>query len=446
MRTVFQSPGFGLLWCCLLLSCGSQVPEKDADFPGIETPEQLVAIDHPNLNGLEPVAAGRIKRFQQALAPMEKINQKDATAAEAYGELGVAYFSFRYKDAAESAFRNALVIQPDDAVWNYYLGRLYEDRSEPRKSAFFLKRANRLDPARISIKVAYAEALRVIDQHEEAAGLFREVLAKEPGHVIARFGLGQIAAAAGRHEEAVEQFKSVLQAQPRATAVHYPLGLSLRAVGRVELATQFLDARGDIQPYRQNDLMMRVDGPRAEAHYRMAETLRLAGKASDSLQHYALVIDLLPEDPNPRMGQTLALIQAERFLDAAIALRDNLMDFPQQAVFRHMMARLLAASPDERVRDGERALQILRPLTQGRLTPEIAETLAMAFAEVGLFDDAIKAQNKAIGMAEELEDESLVDRLKDNLLRFQKGEAIWTPWPANDPLFTKVTYPAQSKG
>ena len=64
-----------------------------------------------------------------------------------------------------------------------------------------------------------------------------------------------------------------------------------------------------------------------------------------------------------------------------------------------MLARLLAASPDDSVRDGRRAFEILAEITAVVQSPQVMETTAMAAAEVGLFDDAARYQGMAIEMA-----------------------------------------------
>src|SRR4030095_10987341 len=73
--------------------------------------------------------------------------------------------------------------------------------------------------------------------------------------------------------------------------------------------------------------------------------------------------------------------------------------FPNQPGFPHALARVLAAAPDDRVRGGTRALAIATDLLKTQKTPGLAETMAMALAEVGRFDEAVKWQQDAIAAA-----------------------------------------------
>ena len=54
-----------------------------------------------------------------------------------------------------------------------------------------------------------------------------------------------------------------------------------------------------------------------------------------------------------------------------------------QLIFPHGLARLLATSPDDHVRDGQRAMTLVQDLVKQGRTLELGETLAMALAELG---------------------------------------------------------------
>jgi hypothetical protein len=108
---------------------------------------------------------------------------------------------------------------------------------------------------------------------------------------------------------------------------------------------------------------------------------------------------------------------------------------PQEPAFARAVARLLAAAPDDRVRDGRRALSMVQDLL-GRQprTIELAETLAMASAEVGEYSGAVATQREAIAAAERMGRRDVVARLNANLERYQAGRPCRTPWQASEPI------------
>ncbi|HEY7440957.1 MAG TPA: hypothetical protein VH701_00960, partial [Vicinamibacterales bacterium] len=102
--------------------------------------------------------------------------------------------------------------------------------------------------------------------------------------------------------------------------------------------------------------------------------------------------------------------------------------------FYHALARLLAAAPDDRVRDGARALSIMNELVKSQQTLTMAETIAMAFAELRQFGDAVEWQQKAIAGATEQKRFDLVEKLKTNLVLYMKGQPCRTPWTDDDAV------------
>jgi hypothetical protein len=108
--------------------------------------------------------------------------------------------------------------------------------------------------------------------------------------------------------------------------------------------------------------------------------------------------------------------------------------FPDQPGFPHALARVLAAAPDDRVRDGARAVSLMNELLKSQQTLAMAETMAMALAESGRFDDAAKWQQDAIRAASESKREDLVRKLTVNLGLYQSGRPCRTPWTPDDPV------------
>ena len=57
-------------------------------------------------------------------------------------------------------------------------------------------------------------------------------------------------------------------------------------------------------------------------------------------------------------------------------------------VFTHGLARLLATSPDDQVRNGKRAMELVQQMLQRGRTLELGETYAMTLAELGQYREA----------------------------------------------------------
>ena len=120
--------------------------------------------------------------------------------------------------------------------------------------------------------------------------------------------------------------------------------------------------------------------------------------------------------------------------------------YPNEPAFAHAAARLFAAAPDDRVRDGRRARAIVQALVSRQpRTIELAETTAMASAEIREYSGAVLSQREAIEAAERTGRRDVVGRLGDNLQRYQAGRPCRTPWRANEPIeFYSSSTPAEN--
>ena len=104
--------------------------------------------------------------------------------------------------------------------------------------------------------------------------------------------------------------------------------------------------------------------------------------------------------------------------------------------------RLLATSHDPEVRDGQRALALGRALYEQYRGIENGEALAMAYAEVGDFEQAKATQQTAIETAMWSGRTDLLPRLNGNLGRYQASEPGREPWPDDDPVFSPGAHAA----
>ena len=81
-----------------------------------------------------------------------------------------------------------------------------------------------------------------------------------------------------------------------------------------------------------------------------------------------------------------------------------------------------ASAEDQEVRDGERAVDLARRTLRAGTNPSRLETLAMANAEAGLFDEAVRVQGRAIEMMIWEGRPDALPRLEANLARYLAGQ------------------------
>ena len=157
-----------------------------------------------------------------------------------------------------------------------------------------------------------------------------------------------------------------------------------------------------------------------EPRLQLANMLRRGGQFQASLAHYDYIITANPRVAEARFGYAASLIRLRRYAEARERLETAMRDDPAQAAFATATARLLAAAPDDRVRDGRRALAIVqRLIDKGLRTLDALETMAMAQAEMGQFSAAVMWQRDAMAAAERLAGLGVAGLMAGNLRLYE---------------------------
>ena len=384
--------------------------------------------------------------------------------------LGRAHLDLGQLEDAEAAFSKAQSARPESAAAAFWLGRTALARNDSARAAQGFERALSFDPKASHVRYFLAMAYRGLGRMDEAAaqlrqkgddevrladpwldelagslrsGLavehlgidalnrrdfaaavsyFRQGVALSPDDTSLRHRLGTALAVSGDGPGAAAEFQEILRRAPRDASTHYALGILLAGSGRSVDALAHFAAAVQINPSY------------AEAHLQRAEILRRTGRAQDALASYERATALDPRLADAALGQAMALAALNRSEDARDQLSTDLSRYPERPALAHALIRLLAAAPDDRVRDGRRALAMAEELVaQEQPNPDLAEATAMAMAELGRFDDAVIWQRQAITIAGQLRRPDLASRMAANLRLFERRQPCRTPWRADEP-------------
>ena len=240
--------------------------------------------------------------------------------------------------------------------------------------------------------------------------------------------LGTALVLMGEVSGAIEQFEEVTRLAPEdgidesASKAHYSLGIVLEEKGRHADALQHLAAAVKYQPNY------------VEAHLALADALRRGARFKASLAHYDEAIRINPRSTPARLGYALALAALGRWQQARDWLIESTTLYADRQEFGMALARLLAASPDDRVRDGRRALAMADRLLEQQKSTHVGEALAMALAEVGDYVHAVGIQRGSIAAAEKAGLTASVERMNENLRLYERHRPCRTPWPIDQPV------------
>ena len=243
----------------------------------------------------------------------------------------------------------------------------------------------------------------------------------EPEDTDLRVSLAMAYERAGQAVAALSELEVAVELDPQLAQAHYLMGTLYERAGRDQEA---------LDRYRA---AITYDPSSPEAQLLFANTLRRLGFVEASLAPYRQVLELDADTDEAQFGEALALVWLGRHREARARLEEATSRQPGHPAFATALARLLAASPDAQVRNGRRAFELIEVVVENYKTTAVAETMAMALAELGEFRGAAEWQQLAIDVARDAGQSALAQEMSANLGLYQRGEPCRTPWRDDEP-------------
>lgn len=320
------------------------------------------------------------------------------------------------------------------------------------------------DPSNQAIAQAAVQQLVELNRSEDALALLSKTIEAKPSEALYRLR-AILYRMNGKEEEALADLNKALAMQPKD-----PVALLQRAEiaifngdiksaksdlrSAVRLAPQVADAT---QAIYVRCLIANEEGRTSDA---INDMKKLVEREPDNLGRRFQLANLYQVDKRPRKaietftqileqkpGNVLALrsradarlavgAHAEAIRDYERALEAADEDDPQElSGVLNNLAWVLSTSPEDELRDGERALELgerAAKLTDYK-EAHILSTLAACYAEVGDFENAVRWSEKSVELAR-AEEHAQLEQLEKELESFRDGK----PWrekqetPEND--------------
>ena len=368
------------------------------------------------------IAAARQQNWPVALRQFRLAVEDQPEDSLAAYNLGLALLQTGDRDAGIDWVRKAVELDPDSRNAHINLATLMAEQGRWEETVHHLQEAHRVDPEEREIHLELATALAQLGRNREAIGELEALLEIHPRDTEALLNVGTLLVQEGRQTAAIEAFVRLLEAggDPKIQVVaHLQLGLLLEESGRAAEALTHFESAVEVSPYS------------AEAQSVLATALGRNGRFSEAAERYTQVVALAPDRLDAHFGRAMALILAERYPDALAALEESLGYHKENVALTHALARLLATCPDVEIRDGQRAVTLADSVLRSGFSFEHAETLAMALAEMGRFDEAVNLQSRIVAEAQRLGEMDVAARAERRLAAYQRGEPLRAPWKGN---------------
>src|SRR5665213_417069 len=247
--------------------------------------------------------------------------------------------------------------------------------------------------ARISAASVLAACLVLMEKQlsywSDDESLFRHAVAATRDNEVAHLNLGVALERQGRDAEAVAEYREALRIYPKSSDTHNNLANLFDTMGETNAA---------LAEYQE---AIRLD-PKSTASRNNLGTLYVKlGRLDDAMKQYAESEQLDPKDAHAYFLMGKVLLREDRDGEAIPQFQKAAQLAPDDFEMLAYMARVLASDQNARARSGNAAYALASKANAltGGVQPAILDTLAMAYAELGRFDDAQQAVGDAIALA-----------------------------------------------
>jgi len=393
-------------------------------------------------------------RFEEALVLYQALEGRHTEPALLQVRLAETYAEMSQFPQAREAFLQAFYMQPGAVVVLARLGELAVVEKQYQTAVYFLTLALQRLPDANRLHYSLGLAYRGLGDKEKARAhltkrgsvgvktpdpwddALEKLLRGERAYILR----GRLAYAAGRYEEAVSAFRSALEFNQNSIPALVNLGVALAITTQADNAIEILKKVIVLDPdnitahFNLAVLLMQkadfaqalihlkpvaeVKSEDAEANLLLARAYEQTGQFEQAKGHYKKTVRINPQVADAWFSGARLLLREQNYTEALKVLEQGNKKLPDEERLAHVLAKLLAGSPDKNLRDGKRALDLALRVFQARPTAEYARTIAMAYAEQGQCEEAVGWQKKAL----ETEDESVIEVWQVELKHYQSKD------------------------
>ena len=288
-----------------------------------------------------------LSRLEEAEKSFRQAIQLKKSWSLPYSALGSLFMRQERDGEATSTFRQALAIDPNDNISLRLLSELRLRGGDPKEALELARRATRNQEAPSSAWIGLAIAERANGNKPAALKILDQVLADDPKSIAALLERSDLSIDANSYDSAIADLKLATQLRPNDKALLSRLAYAYQQAGRTAEANEvaksaglevkttagdkngvigtseeIADANSDdpavsrkaieklIEKNPQNAMLI----ARLGASFRKDDPVR-------SLELYRRASQLQPKAPEYAVGYAAALVQARRFPEAALILR-----------------------------------------------------------------------------------------------------------------------------
>jgi tetratricopeptide (TPR) repeat protein len=330
-------------------------------------------------------ANAQVRRWHDSITLFQHANAVTDDNHVADLNLGISYFNRQQYRTAALHLEHALRVAPQSATAAGMLGdvRVAEDR--PEEGLRLYRRARQSEPDAVRWREGEANALVEIGRADEALPIYEGLLEGPGASALAWAGHGLALSKLDRDEDAVASFERALEINANLDSARGNFALTLIAVGREQEALAQFEKAIELNPRLA----------RIRAHY--GNLLAERRQFESAIEQLNEAVRLEPADPQYHTALALAFNGSGDRRQAIVHYRKALALGSRSTASIFGLAHALLL--EDRL---EEALPLAEEVVRGtdRRVAPILSLLADIYAAVGRYDDAIRATQEAMVLAE----------------------------------------------
>jgi len=242
--------------------------------------------------------------------------------------------------------------------------------------------------------------------------LFGHAVAVTENNPIMHNNLALAIQSQGRTDEAIAHYRQVLRANPDFVPAHNNLALALQSQGKLDEA---------LSHYRQ---ILKFAPHSVQAYNNLGLALQSQGRLDEAVGYYRRALELNHDHPNAHRNIALAYLEQGKLSSAVEHFNQALRVKPNWPDIYNQLARLWAVQQEPGFHDPEKAIRLAERACEltGYKSPEILDTLAIAYAAAGRFSQAIETAQKAMDLAESAGQKALANEIRKRLELYKAGQ------------------------
>ena len=351
---------------------------------------------------------------------------------------------------AEKVVRECIAKAPNPDAgfsWAYMdLAYLLTKRGEYEEALEWYRKAEKVHPDDVRTLSAIGDALQKAGRLDEAIEMHRKALKCRPIFAQTYCGMGEALAEKGEYSEAIMYLRKALEIDPGLAYAYRILGrLYARtrqikeaiaawekavelfpdeAKWRAQLAS-LLVTQGDEAALDHYQELIRANPEDPKAHAGLGEVYKYLDHPEQAEESFRRALQLDPEYVAAYDALGLLLQQQGKYAEAIKVIRRGLELGPKHLQMTNNLAWLLATSPDAELRDGAEAVRLAKLSSEAtkRENANFLDTLAVAYAEMGSFEQAMEVNERALKLARNTGEEALIPILESRRSLYENKQA-----------------------